>query len=153
MKLPDKKISTQLKQKRNNGSLRVATINNDPSMTQQQFKDECDINNIIKKYSSTGQITHLARSQGVYADLSKIQDYQHSLNQVLEAEQAFGTLPAVIRERFQNNPAELVKFVSNPKNLEEGIKLGLFERKNPPKPNDLNEPKTPPTEPPTDPKT
>ena len=117
--------------KRADGSTRVATFNEEPTMAQQQFKDDCDINHIIKKYQQTGQITHMARKNGVYADVSKIsgKTYLEALNTVLNANEAFDALPSEIRERFQNDPAELLKFMQDPKNYDEGVKIGIFEPK------------------------
>lgn len=113
---------------RPDGSKRVYTINNEESRTQQQFKDDVDVNNIIAKYKKTGQIMHLNRKAGVYADLSNITDYATMVNQTFEAQKAFMTLPAEIRRRFDNDPGKLVAFLQDPKNLEEGIKLGLYEK-------------------------
>ncbi|AXH78034.1 MAG: internal scaffolding protein [Microviridae sp.] len=113
--------------KRADGRVRVQTINEEPSKTQQQFKDECDINNIVKKFSTTGEFTHLTSKEGRYADFSQITDYRDMLDTVLYAQEAFASLPADVRLRFQNNPAELLEFVQNPKNYDEGVKLGLVQ--------------------------
>lgn len=112
-----------------NGRVRVRTVNTLDSRTQQQFKDECDINNIIKKYTQTGEITHLARSKGVYADVSEITDYNDAVLKVMKADAAFMTLDASIRARFSNDPAQFLAFMQDPKNYDEGVKLGLFNRK------------------------
>ena len=45
-------------EKRKNGSIRVYTVNNEPSMTDQQFKDDCDVNSIVNKFTKTGHLTH-----------------------------------------------------------------------------------------------
>lgn len=119
----------QIKELRENGSLRIATINNEKSLTQQQFKAECDVNNIMKKYEQTGEIHHLNRSKGVYQDLSQFTNYQEMLHKVMDAEQAFDALPAETRKRFNNNPQELIEFLGDNKNKEEAIKLGLVEQK------------------------
>jgi len=114
---------------RENGTLSASLINNEPSMTQQQFKDECDVNHIMKKYITTGEIHHLNRKQGVYADMSEIKDYQGMLHTVMEAQEAFQSLPADVREKFKNDPSKLIEFVQDPKNYDEGVKLGLYEKK------------------------
>lgn len=124
-------------EKRANGSKKITTINEEPSLTQQSFKDETNIVHIMKKYHAGQQITHLARNQGRYADLSEIKDYQTSLQTVINAKQAFGILPSEIRKRFLNDPQELLSFLSDPNNRDEAIKLGLI---NPPPP----VPQTPP---------
>lgn len=114
-----------------NGNIRVRTINNEPSLTQQHFKEQCDVNNIIRKYQQTGNLTHLARQQGVYSDLSKQKDYFEAMNTVIKAQTAFDSLPSYIRKRFGNDPSQLLQFIEDPKNQDEGIKLGLFNPKNP----------------------
>ena len=129
---------------RPNGDIDVGTVNGEPTLTQQQFKEECDINNIMARYQNTGEFTHLTRKQGVYGDFSEIKDYQTMLQTVLEADAAFASLPAKMRLRFQNDPAQLLEFIQDPKNTEEAISLGLMEPK--PQPaqkiqNDPNDPK------------
>jgi len=114
--------------KRPDGSVRVASVNEEPSKTQQQFKDECDVNNIVKKYETTGEWLHLTRRQGVYADVSEIKDYHQSLDKVQRANDAFMALPAEMRLRFQNDPGRLLEFLADPKNHSEGVKLGLYEK-------------------------
>jgi len=109
------------------GRLRVRTINNSPSLTQQQFKEECDINNIILKHAKTGEYTHVSKKMGMYGDFTKIQDYQSMVDTVIKAEEAFMSLPATTRARFSNDPGKLLEFLQDDKNKEEGIKLGLLE--------------------------
>lgn len=102
-----------------------------PNMAQQQFRDETDINKIMKKYHATGMITHLARNPGRYADLSTIKDYAQSLQTVIDAQGAFNILPSEIRNRFQNDPNQLLAFIADENNREEAIKLKII---NPPPP-------------------
>lgn len=121
------------------GLLVVETVNDEPTLTQTQWKDECDINNIMKKYSSTGEWQSLTRTGGVYADFSEIQDYQGMLAQIKYADEAFISLPPEVRKRFNNNPGELLHFLQDSNNYEEGLKLGLVNPKPIP-----NTPVTPP---------
>lgn len=109
------------------GHIKVLTVNNEPELTQQHFKDECDINNIIKKYTRTGSITHLNAKKGVYMDLTTLPDYQQSLNTVLKANEAFESLPSKIRKKFHNDPQQLIDFLSDDKNYEEAMSLGLMD--------------------------
>lgn len=110
------------------GRVRVQTINKEASMTQQQFKDECDINNIMKKYQTTGEFLHLTKKQGTYGDFSELTDYQGMLHKVMQADAAFAALPADVRLRFKNDPAELISFLQDEKNHDEGVKLGLINK-------------------------
>lgn len=108
------------------GRLSVETVNKEKSMTQQQFKDECDINNIMQKYVTTGEFSHATKKQGVYADFSGIRDYQQMVETVMYAQEAFDLLPAKVRSRFRNDPGELLAFLQDPNNKEEARSLGLL---------------------------
>lgn len=111
---------------------KVQTLNSAPSLTQQQFKEEADINNIIASYNTTGLLTNpLVQSarQPIFGDFSNLpQDYMQVQNQLLQAQADFMDLPAKIRQRFNNNPAELISFLQNPNNVDEAIELGLMEK-------------------------
>lgn len=114
---------------RKNGTKRVTTFNHEPSMTDQQFAEDCDVNNIIDRFMKTGQINHLSSQQGVYADVSEIPDLQGATIIVQEANNLFNELPSDIREKFKNNPIEMMEWLSEPKNTEEAVKLGLMTKK------------------------
>lgn len=100
---------------------------NQESRTKQAFKSECDINNIIKKYNKTQTITHTNSIQGKYGDFSNVADYHDALNRVMDANEKFMGLPSEMRAKFKNDPAELIKFVSDDKNYDQAIELGLIE--------------------------
>lgn len=108
-----------------NGNIKVQSLNDLPSKTQQQFAEQTNINHIMKKYHATGMITHLNSKKGQYVDLSEIKDYQSSLQTVMDAQAAFMTLPSETRKRFNNNPQELLNFLADPKNSDEAISLKL----------------------------
>lgn len=113
---------------RKNGSKRVYTVNTEPSKTDQSFKNEADVNNIMARYRKTGQITHLAKHQGSYADVSEIPDLSQALDQVTKAQQAFDALPSELRARFGNSPVNMIEFLQNDNNIDEAIKLGLYKK-------------------------
>lgn len=117
--------------------------------TKQSFLKECDINNIVKAFSSTGQWNHVSAkaAQGYYADLPSDLDYQTAQNIFLEAERAFMSLPSKIRDRFKNEPAAFLEFMGNPENKAEAIQLGLL---NPPRPIPDGPPKDAPPAPAAD---
>ena len=92
----------------------------------QAFKDECDINNILRAYQENGKLPSNMKdiSQGKYGDFTSVSDYQTSMNLVLQANEMFAALPAIVRDRFQNDPVRLA-FTNDPKNIDEMVKLGL----------------------------
>lgn len=113
---------------RANGSLRIQTHNSGKSRVQQQFKDDTDINLIMKKYEQGIMPTHLATGPGFYGDFTEIKSYEQALNALDHADQAFNLLPATIRAQFQNDPHQLTQFLANPNNLEAARDLGLISR-------------------------
>jgi len=99
----------------------------DATLTQQHFKDECEINNILRQFNVTGSLPQSPISPR-YGDFTGISAYHSALNQVIAAEDEFMALPAQIRSRFDNDPAKLIDFLDNPENLEEAINLGLVNQ-------------------------
>lgn len=98
----------------------------DPSLAQQNFKDECDINVIVRRFGVTGQLPSNVRMPS-YGDFTGVTDYQSALNSVLAARDSFMSLPAEVRSRFSNDPALFVDFCSDPANRDEALKLGLID--------------------------
>jgi len=94
--------------------------------TKQSFKDECDINNIMRKYKQTGQLPN-ARPPGQGGDFTGFEDYHDSLNRIIAAQDSFMSLPALTRKRFANDPGEFLEFINDPKNIEEAEKMGLLK--------------------------
>lgn len=105
------------------------TINELPSRTQQHFADECDINKIMEKYEKTGCLIDpmiMPSRQPMFQDCSNtVSDYHEAQNTLVNAQNAFNELPAYVRKRFENEPANLIEFLSDSKNKKEAQDLGL----------------------------
>ena len=99
----------------------------EPSLAQQHFKEECDINTILQKFNITGMLPQSTLSPR-YGDFSGIGDYHTALNRVLAAQDEFEALPAQIRARFNNDPAQLIEFLQDENNRPEAEDLGLVEK-------------------------
>ena len=100
----------------------------EPSLTQQQFMDECDINQIVARYHRTEVINLRSdAASGRYADLSSMPDYREACDIVIAANEAFNSLDAGIRKKFDNDPAQFLAFVEDPSNVDELVRLGLAE--------------------------
>lgn len=97
----------------------------DEDMAKQEFKAECDINVIMSKALRQGVFPE-GTKVGRYGDFSEIGDYQEALATVANANQQFAGLPAKVRDRFHNNPAEFLDWVQNKANLDEANDLGLL---------------------------
>jgi phage internal scaffolding protein len=100
----------------------------EPSLTQQHFKDETDINNILRQFNVTGMLPEAPLSPR-YGDFTGIVDYHTALNAVIAAEDGFMALPADLRARFENDPENLINFLNDESNKDEAVKLGLIDQK------------------------
>jgi len=96
----------------------------DPSLAQQQFKEDADINVLLERFKVTGQMP-----QGVvlpsYGDFSTVVDFRSANDAIRRARDSFMELPAQLRARFQNDPQVFLEFCSDKANLPELRKLGL----------------------------
>lgn len=97
--------------------------------TQQHFKEECNVNHIMAKYGASRLLEHYGQFKGNYGDFTNVQDYQTSMNQIIAANDMFMSLPSKIRNRFSNDPAQFLAFVSNEANRDEMKSLGLLKDK------------------------
>lgn len=109
----------------NTGKRKVYTVNKETSKTDQQWKEHCDVNYIMDRFAKTGQINHLAKRTGQYADVSGVHNLHESLCLVRKAEEEFKKQPAKVRARFHNNLEEMYEFLQDPRNDEEAVALGL----------------------------
>lgn len=95
------------------------------SHTKQEFKEECDINNILKRYENDGLLPDMIKVDPQYGDFSNVASYQEACNITIKAQEQFLALSAKVRAKFNHDPAEMLAFVANPKNKEELVELGL----------------------------
>lgn len=101
--------------KPNNPSLlntrkRVQITFNEPTLTKQSFKHECNINNIINKFSETGQIPNINQLEKQYGFAPNI-DLKTSLDMVKNLNEEFENLDPKIQQEFDNNPRNYAAFL------------------------------------------
>lgn len=94
--------------------------------TKQSFKAESDINNIMAQYLKTGLLDYVQRNEPRYGDTTGF-DYQSAMFKIAGAKTMFNELPAELRARFDNEPANFLDFVQDDSNREEAIELGLLK--------------------------
>lgn len=120
-------VRTQYNYDTDEASQAAITIVEGPSLTQQQFKDECDINTILRNFGVTGHLPIVA-TQPMVGDFTGIVDFQSALQTVQDAEDNFMALPSAVREKFLHDPAKFVDFCLDPANIEAVRDLGLAPR-------------------------
>lgn len=113
-----------------------------PSMTEQQYGYQCNINNLVEtivdrngrqcaKLTHAGTIASVNSNEPIYGDFTQFtSDKLHEgLNTIVKANSMFSNLPSSIRDRFGNDPSKLIDFCNDSKNYDEGVKLGLFKKR------------------------
>lgn len=102
----------------------------DKTLTQQEFKEESNINFIAERYGLTGELPQVL-DLPKYGDFTGIFDFQTAQNQVRHAIEQFMTLPAKLRAKFDNSPQKLLTFLEDPENRDEAIAMGLVNKPEP----------------------
>lgn len=100
----------------------AATDTGSETLVQQHFKEEVDVNTIVRRYGITAG-TPFGPDGGMYGDFTGITDYESAVALVRDTEARFMRLPAEARERFGNNPGQLVAFAqaSSPEEFEAAL--------------------------------
>lgn len=98
-----------------------------PSLTQQQFLEESDINNIIARYRDTNMVYSSAR-EPMYGDFTNLPSYQEALDIVNRGADIFMSLPSKVRGEFDNDPSKFLEYANDPAHKEDLVKWGLVPR-------------------------
>ena len=93
--------------------------------TKQEFKDECDLNVLMKRYERTGVAPGARLGNPFYVDAADLPSYMEALQLVSDAHESFAALPARVRAEFDNDPEKFVAFAQDPANKEKLVEWGL----------------------------
>lgn len=96
----------------------------DKGLTTQADANEVDINKIVARVIK-GQPVLTSAGEPFYGDVSEFGGLQEAIMKVQEAEELFEQFPADLREKFDNDPVKFVDYMSDPRNTDEAISLGL----------------------------
>lgn len=114
---------------------RVQVYFKNPSLVKKEFHAETEISNILKKFRKVHGVEYFEvvgpgqSFGGSYFDSSDVVDYRTAFEQVERANARFDALPAILRQRFDNDPAKFLDYASDSKNLDEMIKLGIAKKR------------------------
>lgn len=102
----------------------------DPSekLTKESVDVETDLNVIVEK-ARRGVPMNVNTREPFYGDVSQIPDYATAMQIVIDVGKQFMTLPAKIRERFDNDPEKMLAFLSDERNRKEAEELGMLKAK------------------------
>jgi len=106
---------------------RVREVNNDPSLTQQHQASETDINKIAAQLLRTGLVP-VKNGSPMFGDFSFVNStsYMDMKNTVIDMGHKFDAMPSRIRRIFGNDPFQMLRFIENPENHEEAVRLGIL---------------------------
>lgn len=105
-----------------------------PSLTQQEFKESCDINNILAKFSVQAQALGvdpsllMPQDQGTYGDFSNLDDFQTAQNKIAFLNDQFSNLPSNVRRKFGDDLNTFISAVSDPSRVDELGELGVWNK-------------------------
>lgn len=112
----------------------TGTTFTEPTLAQQSFKDEVNVNTIMRKFVMSGELPNVIRPV-MPEEFEEVFDFQSAMNKIRRAQEEFMKLPSGVRARFQNNPQVFTQFLQNPENQAEATKMGLIiprPKKDPP---------------------
>lgn len=112
-------------------SVRAST---EPSKTKQSMLRDSDINVIVERFKKTGQlgVPGTGNRRPIFGEIPSA-SYHAMLNKICDVDLAFSALSPKLRARFRNSPLQLLRFLENPDNAQEAVKIGLLDPKDPPK--------------------
>lgn len=105
-----------------------------PSLTQQEFKESCDINNILAKFAVQAQALGVEPSQlmpqdqGTYGDFSNLDDFQTAQNKIAFLNDQFSNLPSDVRRKFGDDLNTFIGALSYPNRIDELGELGVWNK-------------------------
>lgn len=116
----------KIRSRYNLGEVQAGTVNSEPSMTSQEFKQDTDIYWILSRFTEA-YADKMNPENFVYSDWDKNEDFEYWQNKIVEVKEQFYGLTVKQRAHFGNSIAEFHKFCGDINNFYEGVKLGIFE--------------------------
>lgn len=104
------------------------------SATSQEFLNDCDLNNIMKRYVSRGILPSGNAKRPLYGDFMNVGDFLDAQQRFITAREQFLTLPARLRHQLNNSPAEFLVWIADPANRKQAESLGLIQPASTPTP-------------------
>lgn len=101
------------------------TFPEDSQYTDQSAAADADINTIMARYQSTGELPVLNAAGANFLDCSDM-DFTYHMQKVIEAKEMFAQLPSKIRDRFHNSPSDFLEFATDENNRVALATLGLL---------------------------
>lgn len=124
---------------------KIGVVFDAPSLTDQTFRDECDIHHIIDNFGQTGLVDSVGSHDPAtlqYGDTTLLPDYETACNLVASVTSEFCELPSKVRAEFNNDPRFLLEALGS---TEPSVVARLEELGLKPKPQPEPQPELQPT--------
>lgn len=99
----------------------LAVFNSDfypDGRTKQAFKDQTDINKILKKAQRLGSLSHLVKHGAHYGDYSDVPSLLEAHERIRAGQRVFEDLPSEVKREFNNDQFKFFAFVNDPANAD-----------------------------------
>lgn len=83
--------------------VRVIAPKSGDGLAQQSFKDQCDINNILKRHQAGDVLYHVKDTPPQYMEVEPM-DYREALQLAKDVQDRFDSLPSNLRSKYENDP-------------------------------------------------
>lgn len=104
---------------------RVQRVPVGESRTKQSFKDECDVNNVVRRYATTGMLSHVSPRQPTYGDFSVVRSFEEAIELTAQIGDQFAELPSVVRAAADNDPLRFLEMLTNQIGVQTLMDAGL----------------------------
>lgn len=98
------------------GMMKREPLDYSDGRTKQAFKDETDINKILKKAQKAGSLSHFMKHGAVYGDFSDVPDLIEAKHRIDAGQAIFDELPSELRREFANDQFRFFEYVNDPAN-------------------------------------
>jgi len=99
-------------------------IGKENRITEQAGKETQDINFMAQRAFRNRLKGNPQGREPIFGEVSSL-SYHEQMNMVLDIQNRFNRLPPRVRRQFKNDPYQALKFIEEPSNLKEAVKLGL----------------------------
>lgn len=96
-----------------------------PSKTSQEFKDDCNVNKLLLRYTTQARLLGVPVSEVLpkldseaFRDVSNVEDFQTSMNRIAQLKDVFGACPSDVRRKYGDDLETFVSALQNPNEFE-----------------------------------
>lgn len=105
-----------------------------PSLTSQEFLDECNINKLLYKYASQAKMLGLSISEvlpristDAFRDVSNAETFHESMNRISQMNDLFSNLPSDVRRKYGDTVEGFVNALGDPSQYEYLAEHGVLD--------------------------